>query len=417
MTIDTTADAPDLTPGPAKVNPPTIIFLALLSPFGIPAGYLSVTLGYLLRHGGVSVAAIATMGALSFIPQTWKVAWAPIVDTTLTSKTWYLIGAGLVAVGIFSSSILPPTPASIPLFTVIVVVTGAASTLCSMASETFMANLDDHLKGMASGWSQAGNFAGAGLGGGLALWLAENVHPSWVSGAVLGAVVIACCLGLLVVREPPRSHARPSIILTFAEVGRDVWSVIRSRAGILVVILMLLPLGTGALQNLWSSVAGDWRASAGTVELTNGALAGLVSIPGCLIGGWICDRIDRRLAYCLFGLVAGAAVALMALAPRTPAMYVTFVLLYAAVIGACYTAYSAVVLEAIGQGAAATKFNFMASVSNIPIGAFIALEGQWHDKGGSALMLYGEAAAALASVVVFSLVVAFWPKRKVVADA
>jgi len=413
MTIDTTAD-----PAPAaKVNPPTIIFLALLSPFGIPAGYLSVTLGYLLRHGGVSVAAIATVGALSFIPQTWKVAWAPIVDTTLTSKAWYVIGAVLVALGILWSSILPPTPAAIPAFTIIVAVTGFASTLCSMSAETFMANLDDHLKGMASGWAQAGNFAGAGLGGGLALWLAVHVHPSWVSGAVLGAIVIACCLALLVVREPPRLHLRPTFISTFAEVGRDVWSVIRSRAGILVIILMLLPLGTGALQNLWSSVASDWGTKADTVALTNGALAGLVAIPGCLIGGWICDRMDRRLAYCLFGLVAGAAVALMALAPRTPAMYVTFVLLYAAVIGACYTAYSAVVLEAIGQGAAATKFNFMASVSNMPIGVFIALEGQWHDKGGDNLMLYGEALAAVASVVVFALVVAVWPKRKIVAAA
>ena len=413
MTIDRTADAPPPAPIPTKVNPPTIIFLALLSPFGIPAGYLGVTLGYLLVHGGVSVGAIATMTALSFIPQTWKVAWAPIVDTTLTSKAWYVIGAVLVAIGILWSSILPTTPAAMPMFTVLVVVTSFASTLCSMASETFMANLDNHLKGMASGWSQAGNFAGSGLGGGLALWLAVHVHPSWVSGAVLGVIVIACSLALFAVREPPRSHVRPNMILTFAEVLRDVWSVIRSRAGILVIILMLLPLGTGAAQSLWSSIAGDWRTGSDTVALANGALAGLVSIPGCLIGGWICDRIDRRLAYCLFGLVAGAALALMALAPRTPAMYVTFVLLYAALIGACYTAYSAVVLEAIGQGAAATKFNFMASVSNMPIGIFIALEGQWHDKGGASLMLYGEGAAALASVAFFGLVVTVWrgPKR------
>jgi len=416
MTIDTTADAPkpaaDPGLGQTRHNPPTIIFLALLSPFGIPSGYLGVTLGNLLAHGGVSVGAIAAMSALSVLPQAWKVAWAPIVDTTLTSKAWYMIGAVLVAIGILWSSILPTAPASMPLLTVLVVTTSVASTLCSMASETFMANLDDYLKGMASGWSQAGNFAGAGLGGGLALWLAVHVHPIWVSGAVLGALVIACCLALLVVREPPRSHARRSMALTFAEVGRDVWSVIRSRAGVLVIILMLLPLGTGAAQSLWSAVAGDWRTGSDMVALANGTLSGLVAIPGCLIGGWICDRLDRRLAYCLFGLVAAAVVALMALAPRTPAMYVTFVLLYAAVVGACYTAYSAVVLEAIGQGAAATKFNFMASVSNIPIGAFIALEGQWHDKGGDNLMLYGEAGAALLSVVVFALVVAVWPKRR-----
>ena len=412
MTIDETAE---MAPPTGRVNPPTIVFLALLSPFGIPAGYLGVTLGYLLVHGGVSVGAIATMSALSYLPQTWKVAWAPIVDTTLTSKAWYVIGAVLVAGGILCSSILPLNSSAMPMFTVLVVVTSAASTLCSMSAETFMANLDDHLKGKASGWAQAGNFAGSGLGGGLALWLAVHVHPAWISGAVLGVVVIACALALFVVREPPRLHLRPTIVKTFAEVLRDVWSLIRSRSGILVIVLMVLPIGTGAAQSLWSSVAGDWHAGSDTVALANGALAGLVSIPGCLIAGWICDRIDRRLAYCLFGLVAGAALAVMALAPRTPAMYVTFVLLYAAIIGACYTAYSAVVLEAIGQGAAATKFNFMASVSNMPIGAFIAFEGQWHDKGGANMMLYGEALAAVAAVAFFGLLVSVWRGRRLAA--
>jgi MFS family permease len=224
--------------------------------------------------------------------------------------------------------------------------------------------------------------------------------------------VIACSLALAVVRQPPRLHLRPNLAATFVEVGRDVWAVIRSRAGVLVIILMLLPIGTGAAASLWSAVAVDWRTGPDTVALFNGTIAGLVSIPGCLVGGWLCDRMDRKLAYCLFGLTAGAAVALMALAPRTPAVFVTFVLIYAALTGACYTAYSTVVLEAIGQGAAATKFNFMASVSNIPIGAFIALEGQWHDKGGDNLMLFGEAAAALASVLVFALVIAVWPKRR-----
>jgi len=410
MTIDETAGE---APRAAKVNPPTIVFLVLLAPFGIPSGYLAVTLGDLLKHGGVSVAAIAGLAAASFIPQVWKVAWAPLVDITLTSKAWYVIGAVAVSLGILASTLLPPTPASMPMFIGLAVVTSFASTLCSMSAETFMANLDDHLKGMASGWGQSGNFAGQGLGGGLALFLAVHLHPRWISGATMAVLILACCLALLLVREPPRLHLRARLTSTFAEVGRDVWSVVRSRSGILVIILMLLPIGTGAASNLWSAVADDWRTNSDTVALINGALAGLISIPGCLVGGWLCDRMDRKLAYCVFGLVVAAAVALMALAPRTPAMFITFVLLYSALTGACYTAYSAVVLEAIGQGAAATKFNFMASVSNMPIGIFIALEGQWHDKGGASLMLYGEGAAALASVAFFGLVAAVWrgPKR------
>jgi len=41
----------------------------------------------------VSIGAIAGLVALSLFPQTWKVLWAPIVDTTLTTKKWFLISA------------------------------------------------------------------------------------------------------------------------------------------------------------------------------------------------------------------------------------------------------------------------------------------------------------------------------------
>jgi hypothetical protein len=31
------------------------------------------------------------LAAWSLFPQTWKGLWAPLVDTTLTMKSWYLI--------------------------------------------------------------------------------------------------------------------------------------------------------------------------------------------------------------------------------------------------------------------------------------------------------------------------------------
>ena len=43
----------------------------------------------------MTVAAIGALVALSVLPQTWKVLWAPLVDTTLSPKLWYLIGASV----------------------------------------------------------------------------------------------------------------------------------------------------------------------------------------------------------------------------------------------------------------------------------------------------------------------------------
>ena len=79
-----------VTPG-TKSHP--VLFLVLFFPMGISNGYVVVTLGFLLANQGVSVEAVAALGALSLLPQTWKFLWAPLVDTTLTVKKWFVLSA------------------------------------------------------------------------------------------------------------------------------------------------------------------------------------------------------------------------------------------------------------------------------------------------------------------------------------
>src|ERR1700687_5996153 len=76
------------------------VFAFLNVPFGAMSGYLGVTIAYLLSQGGVSAAEIAALVALSYVSHTWKFAWAPLVDTTLTRKARYLLGALLSSLGI-----------------------------------------------------------------------------------------------------------------------------------------------------------------------------------------------------------------------------------------------------------------------------------------------------------------------------
>jgi hypothetical protein len=71
-----------------------------------------------------------------------------------------------------------------------------------------------------------------------------------------------------------------------------------------------------------------------------------------------------------------------------------------------------VVLEVIGRGAAATKFNLMASVSNVPIAVMPLVDGTLHDQHGSNAMFYGEAALSVAAAVLFGLLVLAWRPRK-----
>jgi len=51
------------------------------------------------------------------------------------------------------------------------------------------------------------------------------------------------------------------------------------------------------MSNLWAAVAPDWHADADTVALVGGVLNGIISAAGCVVGGWVADRIGIWWAY------------------------------------------------------------------------------------------------------------------------
>jgi hypothetical protein len=59
------------------------------------------------------------------------------------------------------------------------------------------------------------------------------------------------------------------------------------------------------------------------------------------------------------------------------------------------------VLEVIGRGAAATKYNALASLSNVPIYYMTDIDGWAHDRWNSAGMFFMESGLAVVSAVVF----------------
>lgn len=388
--------------GETAKHPHPWIFLALMAPFGVSTGYVSVTLAYVLAAKGVTVAAIGALVSASVLPQTWKVLWAPLVDTTLTPKLWYLIGALGVGLTILTMSVVPHPASAMALLSGLAIVSSIASSLCGMTADSFLAHFDAKQQGRASGWAQAGNFAGTGVGGGLGLYLAQHVQAQWVSGAGLGLLCMACAAVLPLLPFVPRV-ARSSIAATFMEVLREVWAVVKSRAGLLVIFLMLLPIGSGGLQ--WNSVAGEWKVSADTVALTGGVITGVVSGVAALVGGYVCDLIDRKTAYCLFGVLIAVELVVAAWLPRTAMVWIVASVLYQALVAACYSAYSAVVLEVIGRGAAATKFNLMASVANVPVAFMPVVDGVLHDRHGTNAMFHGEAALTVAAALLFAVIV------------
>ena len=184
----------------------------------------------------------------------------------------------------------------------------------------------------------------------------------------------------------------------------DLWQVASSRMGYLGLLICFLPIGSGAAGSLFPLFATEWGASAGDVAATSGALSGLLAALGCMVGGYFCDRMDRKLAYAVFGLIMSACAVLMAWAPHTLTMYYVFVLAYGFISGLCFASFTAVTLEAIGKGAAATKYSIFASLSNTPIAYMGILNSHFYEKAGSNAGLYSDAAMGVAGVMVFLFV-------------
>lgn len=396
-----------------------LVFLLLIIPFGAASGFLGVTIVYLLGKAGVNPLTIGLLTGLSYLPQTLKFLYAPLVDLTFTRKQWFVMASIASAASMALLGSVPATEAGLPWLRVLVVANSLATAFLSMAVESLLAyNSAPHEMGRTAGWFQAGNLGGNGLGGGLALVIAENTSLPWLPGVVLATVCLLSGIAISYTTEPEQhqpalsdgpQHAETQSHASAAwraikQVLLDLWQVASSRMGYLGLLICFLPIGSGAGANLFPLFATEWGATANDVAATSGALSGLLSALGCMVGGYYCDRMDRKLAYAVFGLIMAACAAAMAWAPHNLNMYYAFVLSYGFISGLCYASFTAVVLEAIGTGAAATKYSIFASLSNTPIAYMGIMNSYFYDRSGSNAGLYSDAAMGVAGVLVFLLI-------------
>jgi MFS transporter, PAT family, beta-lactamase induction signal transducer AmpG len=376
--------------------------MPLFAPFGIATGFVSVTFAFQIQAAGLAVSLITAIVAANIAAQSWKMLWAPLVDTLLSPRIWYAIGTVIVVATMLVLCLLPHKPAMVPVYTALVIAVSVASSLTSMAVETIMTRtVHPTRRGAASGWSQAGNVGGTGIGGGLGLAIAQHVTAPTAPALVLGAVCLLCFACLWLVPRVTRGNEALHYGARLVEVGRDVVAVARTRIGMLALVIMLLPIASGEAP--FQLIGQQWRTGADMVALVSGTLSGLASVVGALGGGYVTDRLGGRVTYIAAGLLSGVVTALMAICPHTPLAYAAGVLVYGVFIGAGYAAYSAIVLDAIGRRSAATNFNLMSAISNIPLAAMTAFDGWMVDAHGVNAMLYGELWLQAVAVAGFGL--------------
>lgn len=396
-------------PQPSFTRPLFVLFLVL--PAGISMGFASVTLPYLLTQNGFSVARTAGIVALGVSASLWRFLWGPIVDLTLSLKKWYWISALTSSVSIILLSITPFTNKGVILLTIIVFISQVAANLIMVPVGGIMANrIEKNRQGRAGGWFQAGNLGGVGLGGGVGLWMAAHFSVL-TAGLILCIISIVSSFSILLINDIRRDTER-RISDALTDLGKGILSMLKIPVVLFVILMLCMPIGTGAANNLWSAIATDWKTGADTVALVTGILGGLVSAFGCVAGGFIADRWGNWVAYLGAGLFCAFVTLIMSIFPLQPYVYISGVLAYSFGLGLVNAAFSSVILYAIGKKNASTKYALLSSLGNLPVVYMTTFDGWAHDKYNSKHMLVAEALVCILFVIICVFVINQMKTRK-----
>jgi MFS transporter, PAT family, beta-lactamase induction signal transducer AmpG len=405
---------------PARARAPhPVIWLLLYLPFGALSGFVTVALTFLASKQGLSISEGALLTGAQLLVSWLKWLWAPAVDITLSPKRWYMIATSGTALGVLCMSAMPLSPNTLPALLGVIALTSLVNSVVGMAIEARIAgSVRDSEIGRVSGWFQAGNLGGAGLGGGLGLLLMKELPAPWMGGAVLAILFLACTLAL---RAAPdvAAHQGTTIGDSVGAVVRDLKQMVKTQGGLSAAVLCFMPVGTGALQGVLSQekVAAVWGAGVKEVALLQGFGSGVITAVGCFVGGAICTRLHPRVAYSVFGILMALTAASMIALPKTQSVYVALNMGYAFTTGLAFAGFTALVLDGMGAGSGATKYNVFASLSNFPIwwlGLLLGWVAQHFGPqtvgadanapatvGGIHAMLWVEAGAGILGVLVF----------------
>lgn len=378
-----------------------IFFLVI--PQGLSQGFVSVALPFLLTQHGFSVATTSGIVALAFFANIWRFFWGPVVDLSLSLKKWYWIGLLVSMITLLVLCFAQLDMKNVVFLSVIVFISQVAGTFTLLPVNGFMAKrIEKRHKGRAAGWYQAGSLAGVGVGGGAGLWLAD--HYQVITAGIVLCLMSVLAASVIILFIDSKAETDRTLRQELGGIGKDLVAMIKTPVALFAMILLVVPIGSGAAANVWAAIAKDWHTDADTIALVTGLLSGLVSAVGCVAGGYYADRKGVFFAYLATGAFCAVITLVMAVLPYKPWVYISGVLAYTFGIGLVNAAFTAVILLATGSKNVATKFSLLSSIGNIPVMYMTVIDGRVHDRYSSKTMLLTEAAAGILFIILLGII-------------
>ena len=278
---------------------------------GIPYGFTSVAMVAFMRQQGMSLEAIGVFVAALFMPWAFKWAWAPLVDLVRLDRwggrrAWIIGCLTMMFLTLLVTANIDPQAEFRWLLVMVTLHNVFCATQDVAIDSLAVSTLQPDERARGNGFMFAGQYFGIMLGGGGAVFVSGLLGFQGALAFVAALLLLNLLFVLLFVRDP---HARagagieaPALKALVAQLGSFVKEVYASfwrsgRGPIVGTAFALLPAGAMALAYATlSTIQVDYglnESQIARLQISNTIAGGI----GCLVGGFISDRIGARLCW------------------------------------------------------------------------------------------------------------------------
>ncbi len=153
-------------------------------------------------------------------------------------------------------------------------------------------------------WNQIGNLGGQSLLFGLLVLLEARVNHG-VLGVMTTLLIAAPLVALISLRARPHVPTRRGRMESLRSVSRELRFVLLRRAAIPSLLLLLLPVGTGAIASVLIGMSDQYGASPVQLAFANGWGGAVFTMAGCGAALLFPARWNRMVPYALAAAVYG----------------------------------------------------------------------------------------------------------------
>jgi MFS transporter, PAT family, beta-lactamase induction signal transducer AmpG len=376
-------------------------FFLLYMTEGVPLGFAATAIATQLRRQGVGPAEIGAFIGSFYLPWAFKWAFGPVVDVFYSDRLgrrrgWILGTQVMMMLTLLATSFLR-LPEQLGLFTVILLVHNTFAATQDVAIDALAVNvLKEGERATANGVMFAGASIGQIVGGSGALFVTSQFGFTTSFYYVAATILLVTLIVVLPMKEgpgPARVKVVGSALRAAGAEMRDFAitsfrSFLGTRGAFAGLGMALLPPGAMCLGlALQSNLAVELGLDDNAVATLN-FWSGVISAGGCIVGGLLSDRFERRRMLSLYIVLMAVPVLTLATflqhfewimpvsitadhRPVVPAGLITAfwtcTLIYGWFNGMMYSTTTAIYMDVTNPKVAATQFTAYMALFNLAI--------------------------------------------------